>query len=42
MDSVTPLAAALLADLDACEPEASDDRKRGSLARIRDFVSPNT
>jgi len=33
------LAAALLADLDACEAAFSDDRERSSIARIRDFVS---
>ncbi len=40
---VTPRAAALLADLDACAAAISDDRERGSLAQIRDFVlnSPN-
>jgi len=35
---VTPRAAALLADLDAFESAASDDRERACLARIRDFV----
>ena len=40
---MTPRAAALLADLDACAEAISDDRERTSLGRIRDFVtnSPN-
>ncbi len=36
---VTSLAAALLADLDACDAAVSDGRERASLARIREFVS---
>jgi 8-oxo-dGTP pyrophosphatase MutT (NUDIX family) len=36
---VTPLAAALLADLDGCEAAASDGRERSSIALIRDFLS---
>ena len=36
---MTPLAAALLADLDACDAAAFDGRERASLARIREFVS---
>jgi 8-oxo-dGTP pyrophosphatase MutT (NUDIX family) len=36
---VTPIAAALLADLNACNAAVSDGRERASLARIREFVS---
>jgi 8-oxo-dGTP pyrophosphatase MutT (NUDIX family) len=36
---MTPLAAALLADLDVCEAAFSDGRERSSLARVRNFVS---
>ncbi len=37
--SMTPLAAALLSDLDACQAAGGDGREKSSLARIRKFVS---